>query len=416
MDSAIIALLILILIGVAIVWVRLRDQDRLERILREEIVRNREEATKTMDLFNNTLVSRLTDVTSMQKGQLDTFIQQLSNLTQINEQKLEKIREVVDNNLRTLQQDNSTKLEQMRQTVDEKLHATLEKRLGESFKVVSERLEKVHQGLGEMQALASGVGDLKKVLLNVKTRGLLGEVQLGNLLEQILSPDQYEKNVVTKKNSKDSVEFAIKFSGKDNAVYLPIDSKFPTTDYERLQNAQEEGNAPAIEEAGKAIEAKIKFEAKKIKEKYIDPPNTTDFAIMFLPTEGLYAEVLRRPGLFESLQREYNITVAGPTTISAILNSFQMGFRTLAVQKRASEVWSLLGAVRTEFTTFGAILDKTQKKLQEASNTIEEAATKTRTIERKLRNVQELPTPNQTSLIKDVNLDAPAPFKNEAII
>lgn len=315
---------------------------------------------------------------------------------------LERVRDVVEARLKSLQDDNSQKLEKMRETVDEKLHSTLEKRLGESFKLVSDRLEKVHQGLGEMQTLASGVGDLKKVLTNVKTRGMWGEIQLGNLLDQILTPEQYEKNIVTKKGSRDPVEFAVKFPGRDGHVtFLPIDAKFPCEDYQRLQEAQEQVNVALIEELGKAIESRIKMEAKNIRDKYIDPPFTTDFGILFLPTEGLYAEVLRRPGFSETLQRDYRVMIAGPTTIAALLNSLQMGFRTLAVEKRASEVWSLLGVVKTEFTIFGDILDKTQKKLQEASNTIETAASKSRTIENKLKKVQELPA---SPVVSDTNL------------
>ena len=387
-------------------------KERFERIFREEMNYGREEWARALDAFTNSLLSRITEMSMMQKNQMDIFSNQLSALTQINEQKLEKIRDVVDTRLKNLQEDNNQKLEKMRETVDEKLHSTLERRLGESFQVVSERLEKVHQGLGEMQTLASGVGDLKKVLTNVKTRGILGEVQLENLLEQILSPEQYVKNIVTKKGSRDTVEFAIRFAGRgQDEIYLPIDSKFPTEDYERLQTAQEQANISAIDEAAKALENRLKMEAKKIKEKYIDPPCTTDFAILFLPTEGLYAEVLRRPGLFEMLQREYRIAVAGPTTLAAILNSFQLGFRTLAVEKRASEVWNLLGAVKTEFNTFGLILERTQKKLQEASNTIDKAASKSRTIERKLKDVQMLPSGSSP----EKNLLAGEPEQAQAI-
>jgi DNA recombination protein RmuC len=351
-----------------------KNLERTERIVREEIAKNREELSKSS------------------KNASDSLLKQLTNLASLNEEKLEKLREVVAAQLKSLQEDNSKKLEQMRETVDEKLHSTLEKRLAESFKGVSERLEKVHQGLGEMQTLAVGVGDLKKVLTNVKTRGTWGEIQLGNLLEQILTADQFDKNVITKKGSNDPVEFAIKLPGKDtHVVYLPIDAKFPKEDYERLLQAQDLADIPGVEEAGKALENQLKLEAKKISTKYIDPPNTTDFGVLYLPIEGLYAEVLRRPGLADLLQREHRIMLAGPTTIAALLNSLQMGFRTLAVEKRASEVWQLLGTVRTEFGHFGTILDKTQKKLQEASNTIEKAASKSRTIERKLKKVENLP-------------------------
>lgn len=381
-----------------------KNIERAQRALQEEIARNRselntsiqqfrEELQSTLASFNKAIVAQMGEMGTMSKNQLDSFSKQLTSLTQMNEQKLEKVRDVVESRLKSLQDENSQKLEKMRETVDEKLHSTLEKRLGESFKQVSDRLEKVHQGLGEMQTLASGVGDLKKVLTNVKTRGTWGEIQLGNLLEQMLVPEQYERNVVTKKGSRDPVEFAIKLPGRDGiAVYLPIDAKFPKEDYERLLEAQEQVNTVVIEEAGKAIEARIKLEAKNIREKYVDPPFTTDFAVMFLPIEGLYAEVLRRPGLCELLQRDYRVTVAGPTTFAALLNSLQMGFRTIAVEKRASEVWGLLGVVKTEFGKFGDILDKTKKKLEEASNTIDSAATRSRQIEKKLKDVQVLPS------------------------
>ena len=372
---------ITVLLGI-VLWrvFQKKDNDPLERVVREEIAASRQELARSLEGFSG----------------------QLLKLTEINDQKLERVREVVERNLRSLQEDNNQKLEKIRETVDEKLHSTLEKRLGESFQLVSERLEKVHQGLGEMQNLASGVGDLKKVLMNVKTRGTWGEVQLGNLLDQILTPEQYSKNIITKKGSRDPVEFAIKLPGKDvNTVYLPIDAKFPLEDYQRLLDAQEQAQASLIEEAGKAIEARIKFEAKNIKEKYLDPPNTTDFGILFLPIEGLFAEVLRRSGFCEMLQREFRVVVAGPTTIAALLNSLQMGFRTLAVEKRASEVWNLLGAVKTEFGKFGLILTKTQEKLRQASETIEEAARKSRTIEQKLNKVQGLPSSEEAELLED---------------
>ena len=294
----------------------------------------------------------------------------------------------------------------MRVTVDEKLHATLEKRFGESFKVVSDRLEAVHKGLGEMQTLALGVGDLKKVLSNVKSRGTWGEAQLSNLIEEILTPEQYEKNVKTKKSSKDNVEYAVKLPGNDDdvkQVWLPIDAKFPLEDYQRLVEAQEQGNLLLIEELSKSLEMRIKSEAKDIRDKYLDPPYTTDFGILFVPIESLYAEVLRRPGLFEQIRREYKVIIAGPTTTQVILNSLQMGFRTLTIQKRSSEVWTLLGAVKTEFGKFGDLLEKTHKKMQEASNTIEDAVTKTRTIERKLNKVQNLPVAEAEKLV----LEAP---------
>lgn len=375
-----------------------REAERLERIVREEMAANRQESTRN----------------------IDAFTQQLLVLTQMNEQKLEKVREVVETRLKDLQEDNSQKLEKMRETVDEKLHSTLEKRLGESFKVVSERLEKVHEGLGEMQSLASGVGDLKKVLTNVKTRGTWGEIQLATQLEQFLAPEQYEKNVATKQGSRDTVEFAIKLPGRgDNTVYIPIDAKYPKEDYDRLLEAQERGDGAAVEESAKAMENRIRLEAKKIRDKYIDPPYTTDFAIMYLSTEGLYAEVLRRPGVCDILQREFRVMIAGPTTIAAVLNSLQMGFRTLAVEKRAGEVWQLLGSVKNEFVKFGDILDKTHTRLKQASDEIESAARKSRTIERRLKNVQELPSPapGRGALAIDKMTDAlPESFDNDTIL
>ncbi|OGX38559.1 MAG: recombinase RmuC [Omnitrophica WOR_2 bacterium RIFCSPLOWO2_12_FULL_50_9] len=372
----IIILLIINTVLLAILFMRemarRKETDRVERLVREEMSNNRKESAQGMDAFSK----------------------QLLILTQMNEQKLEKVRDVVETRLRMMQEDNSQKLEKMRETVDEKLHSTLEKRLGESFKIVSERLEKVHEGLGEMQNLASGVGDLKKVLTNVKTRGTWGEIQLETQLEQFLTPEQYEKNVATKKGSRDTVEFAIKLPGRnDHVVYIPIDAKYPKEDYDRLLEAQDRGDSAAVEESVKAIENRIKLEAKKIRDKYVDPPHTTDFAIMYLITEGLYAEVLRRPGLSDLLQREFRVMVAGPTTIAAVLNSLQMGFRTLAVERRASEVWQLLGTVRNEFVKFGDILDKTHTRLKQASEEIESAARKSRTIERKLKDVQGLPAP-----------------------
>jgi DNA recombination protein RmuC len=322
-----------------------------------------------------------------------------------NDKKFEELKERVEKQLKEIQEKNEKKLEEMRVTVDEKLHDTLEKRLGESFKLVSERLEQVHKGLGDMQELARGVGDLKNMLTNVKTRGTWGEVQLLNLIEQILTPEQYETNVQTKKGSAERVELAVKLPGKDKeaseTVWLPIDAKFPVEDYQRLQDAQEKGEMEAINEAFRGIERRIKEEARKISDKYLNPPKTTDFAIMFLPIEGLYAEALRIRGLAEFVQREYRVVLAGPTTLSALLNSLQMGFRTLAIEKRSSEVWKILSAVKTEFGKFGEVLDKTKKKLQEASNTIDAAATRTRVIERKLRDVEELPAGDSEKLLED---------------
>jgi DNA recombination protein RmuC len=290
----------------------------------------------------------------------------------------------------------------MRQTVDEKLHATLEQRLGESFKLVSDRLELVHRGFGEMQNLASGVGDLKKVLTNIKTRGNWGEVQLGNLLEQMFTPDQYAVNVQVNPASLERVEYAIKLPGKDTtgkSVWLPIDAKFPREDYERLVDAAEKGEVDNVAMYAAALEARICDEAKKIREKYICPPDTMDFAIMFLPTEGLYAEILRRPGMCDGLLHDYRVHLAGPTTLAALLSSLQMGFRTLAIEKRSSEVWEVLGAVKNEFGRFGEVLEKVQKKLQEASNTVDKAAVRSRAVARKLRTVQELPEQQAVKLL-----------------
>jgi DNA recombination protein RmuC len=304
------------------------------------------------------------------------------------------LRRDLTENMATLVAQNEKKLETIRETVDEKLHQTLEQRLGQSFQLVSERLEQVYKGLGEMQHLATGVGDLKRVLTGVKTRGTWGEIQLGALLDQLLTPEQYAQNVHTRRNSRDHVEFAIKLPGRDSAipnVWLPIDAKFPQEDYLRLMDARNSLNAEAVEKVTKDLDAKIRAEAKDIHDKYIDPPYTTDFGIMFLTTEGLYAEVLRIPELFQDLQSKYRVTITGPTTLAALLNSLQMGFRTLAVEKRSSDVWRLLGTIKTEFGKFGDLLAKTHKKMQEASNTIEDAARKSRTISRQLSKVEELP-------------------------
>ncbi len=391
-------------------------QNQTEIRVKDEIARNREETTssakyareelsKTLRDSSDSLLRRMTENAGMQKDQLDSFSKQLSELTKRNEEKIESMRKTLENQLRILQEDNSRKLEQMRATVDEKLQSTLEKRLGESFKQVSERLEQVYKGLGEMRNLATGVGDLKKVLTNVKTRGTWGEIQLGNILEQILTPEQYAINVQTKKNSNERVEFAIKLPGqgsdKDQVVWMPIDAKFPQEDYQRLLEAQDEADKDAADKSIRNLEMRIKAEAKAIKEKYIDPPNTTDFGIMFLPVEGLYAEVLRRPGLCDILQRDYRVVVTGPTTLAALLNSLQMGFRTLAIEKRSSEVWELLGTVKTEFGKFGDVLSKTKKKLQEASNTIGKAEVRTRAIERKLRKVEEIPQGDEMELLDE---------------
>jgi DNA recombination protein RmuC len=326
--------------------------------------------------------------------------QQLADLTRAIQLNLAEVRTTLQGQLSALQQGNETKLDQMRATVEEKLQSTLEARLGESFKLVSDRLEQVHRGLGEMQTLAAGVGDLKRVLSNVKTRGGYGEVQLATLLEQLLTVDQYAVNVATRPGSSERVEFAIRLPGQGEApCWLPIDAKFPVEDYERLQLAQDRADAAGIEEAGRALEARVRGEARRIREKYVEPPATTEFALLFLATEGLYAEVLRRPGLVEALQRELRVVITGPTTLSAMLNSLQMGFRTLALEKRSAEVWQVLGAVKTEFGRFGDVLGKLKAQLQTASNTIDAAETRTRQMSRALRAVEALPAEQAAQLL-----------------
>ncbi len=353
---------------------------------------------------NETLYNKMNRMSGAQQEQFKSFEEKLTTFRESNEKKIGELHNAVETKLKEMQTGNETKLEEMRKTVDEKLQGTLEKRLGESFKLVSERLELVHKGLGEMQSLATGVGDLKRALTNVKVRGTWGEAQLGSLLEQYFTPDQYEKNVPVKRGSQNRVEFAIRLPGKDTdseqPVYLPIDSKFPQEDYTCLLQAQEQGNPELVEQYSKALEARIKSEARDIRDKYINPPTTTDFALMFLPTESLYAEVLRRPGTVESIMRDYRVIVVGPTTCSALLTSLQVGFRTLAVEKRSAEIWKLLGAVKSEFGKFGVLLDKTHKKMQETSNVIETAARKSRTIERKLTKVQGLPEDEAVKMLE----------------
>lgn len=360
---------------------------RIDLIIRDEFSRNRNETEKSSREHRLEL-----------SQSLDKFEQKL-NLN------FKEIREVVENKLKDIQEDNNKKLEEMRKTVDEKLQETVEKRFDNSFKIISERLEQVHKGLGEMQTLASGVGDLKKVLTNVKTRGNLGEIQLATILDQILSPQQFIQNAQVKKNSQQRVEYAIKLPNKNSEnqdLLLPIDSKFPIEDYLRFIEAMdhlENYSKSELENLSKQFESSVKRNARDIREKYINPPITTDFAIMFVPTESLYAEILRRPGLFEFLQKEYKITVVGPTNLVAFLSSLQMGFKTLAIEKRSSEVWEILGAVKTEFSRFGKILDKTKKKLQEASNVIDTASVRSRAIERKLKTVQELPEDDSVKVL-----------------
>jgi len=379
------------------------DADRAARLAREELA-------SALARLNDTLREGVGGLTSTQSSHFAAFSEQSQRqfgefrqttdargdrLRDALTQQVEQLRQVVDGQLTALRQENAARLEAMRQTVDEKLQSTLEERLGASFRLVSERLDQVHRGLGEMQALANGVGDLKRVLTNVKARGTWGEVQLGNLLEQVLTPEQYAANVAVKPESNERVEFAIRLPGHEAGtgavVWLPLDAKFPVEDYQRLCDAVERADAVGVEEAARALEARFKQAGREIAAKYVAPPHTTDFAIMFLPTEGLYAEALRRPGLTDALQRECRVLLAGPTTLWALLSSLRMGFRTLAIQERSSEVWKTLGAVKTEFSRFGATLDAVKKKLDEASNKIEEAGRRRRVMERTLRQVEVLP-------------------------
>jgi DNA recombination protein RmuC len=359
--------------------------DRNERTLREELARGRAETSDAARQLREEVSARIAE------------------LSATNENRFDSLRKSVEDRLRHLQEDNTAKLELMRQTVDEKLQGTLEQRLGESFKLVSERLEQVYRGLGEMQKLAGGVDDLKKVLANVKTRGNWGEMQLDALLEQVLAPEQYERNVATS-GTGERVDFAIRLPGRDVAtsvVWLPIDAKFPQDDYQRLVEASEQANRGAMEEAARAMEARLRLEAKRIRDKYVDPPQTTDFAILFLPTEGLYAEALRRPGLADSLQHNFRVVIAGPTTLCALLNSLQMGFRTLAIQKQSGEVWRVLGQVKTQFHLYAGVLGKVKEKIRQAGTAVEDAEQRTRVIEKKLRDVEVLPAPSGAQLPLD---------------
>ena len=411
----VVLLLVLALVGLAVLLFRprlpmtdtaaLEAVDRSGRELRDEIGRvrrdlgevgsaQRTELSGSLNNFSQTLATQMSGIATVQNGKIDGFAAQLAKLTEANEARLTEIRNTLETKLRELQGENAAKLEEMRKTVDERLHATLEHRLGESFKLVSDRLEQVHRGLGEMQTRAAGVGDLKRVLTNVKTRGTWGEVQLEALLEQMLVREQFEKNVATRPGSSERVEFAIRMPGRVDGtqVWLPIDSKFPAEDYDRLIAAQDRADAAGVEESARALELRIRSEAKTIRDKYIEPPYTTDFALLFLPTEGLYAEVLRRPGLADALQRDFRVVIAGPTTLAAILNSLQMGFRTLAIEQRSGEIQLLLGAVKTEFGRFGEVLANTKKQLETVTNSIGKAEVRTRAIERKLRDVEALPT------------------------
>jgi len=368
-----------------------QGQERLERSLQDELRGTRAE-----------LAQNLTKIMEIQTKQLAALRSEIARFGQGNDQKMEQLRETVDRKLRELQSDNAQKLEQIRKTVDDKLHETLEKRLGESFKLVGDRLEQVQAGLGEMRTLAAGVGDLKRVLVNVKTRGTWGEVQLISIIQDLLAPHQYELNAVTQPGSQERVEVAIRLPGsaktegmgkKEQPVLLPIDAKFPKEDYERLVSARESGDSLASEEAGKLLARRLKLSAKDIYDKYINPPYTTDFGILFLPSEGLFAEILSRPGLAESIQREFRVVIAGPTTLAAMINSLQMGFRTLAVEQRTTEVWRTLSLVKAEFEKFGELLDKTRKKLQEAADTVDLADKKSRTIQGKLQKAEQLQEP-----------------------
>ena len=433
MAPALLAALALLIVLIALVlWSALKSRDttalrELERELRDELARQAQATRGDLGTFQQMLLAQGGDVARTQNEQIDSFRTQLTVMQQqvdaslrrfgdtlgeqmrlmsdTGERRQGELRQAVELRLVALQEGNEKKLEQMRATVDEKLHATLEQRLGESFKQVADRLEQVHKGLGEMQTLARDVGSLNRVLTNVKTRGIFGEVQLAGLLEQVFTVEQYATNVATVPGSNDRVEFAIRLPGKgvDGShgppLWLPIDAKFPREDYDRLLDAHERADAPAMELHAKAIEVRLRLEARSIRDKYVSPPHTTDFAILFLPTEGLYAEALRRPGLSEALQREYKVMMAGPTTLLATLNSLQMGFRTLALEKRSTEVWEVLGAVKTEFSKFGDVLARTKKKLEEAGNTIELAEVRSRAMVRQLRSVEALPESRSAELL-----------------
>jgi DNA recombination protein RmuC len=428
---------LLLVMLLLLVWLLLRkppDADRIEllagmaaghekteRELRREISESaragRQELASTFSTFQQTLTQQSAEAIRTQNTQIDAFGQQLTllqktlsdtlttqlqSVSESNARRMVEVRDTLEKQLAQLQLTNSAKLDEMRKTVDEKLQTTLETRLGESFKQVADRLEQVHRGLGEMQTLAQGVGDLKHLLTNVKTRGIFGEAQLSALLEQVFTVDQYAAQVITRRGGKNPVDFAIKLPGRSDSgepLWLPIDAKFPSEDYERLLDAQQRADAVGAEIAGKALETRIRLEARSIAEKYIEPPYTTDFAILFLPTEGLYAEVLRRPMLMESLQRDHRITLAGPTTLLAMLNSLQMGFRTLALEKRSSEVWQVLGAVKTEFGKFGEVLAKVKSQTETVLNTLSSAEQRSRVMGKALRNVEALPDADSTRLI-----------------
>lgn len=390
--------------------------DEKSQILREQLENsareNRLEQSRSLKAFEETFTSQVKGFNELQKQKFDGLIEKQDQIRKETDDRLKEIRETVGNRLQTLQEENSRKLEEMRRVVDEKLQETVEKRFNESFKMIGERLEQVQRGLGEMQVLAAGVGDLKKVLSNVKTRGNLGEYQLGNILREILSPEQYIQNSAVREGSQERVEYAIKLPGKqsdDQPLLLPVDSKFPIEDYQRLTEAYERASdlhSKDLEVISRQFENAVRKNARDIRDKYINPPVTTDFAIMFVPTEGLYAEILRRTGLFEALQRDFKITVVGPTNLVAFLSSLYMGFKTLAIEKRSAEVWEILGAVKTEFGNFGVVLEKTRKKLQEATHVIDKAGVRSRAIERKLRTVQELPPDQAQTLLGEPDRSA----------
>ncbi|MDB5955776.1 MAG: rmuC [Ramlibacter sp.] len=395
--------------------------ERVERELRREIGDSargvRTELMNTLATFQDAVVRQSAEATRTQNTQIDAFSQQLGllqktladtlavqlqSLSEANARRLSEVRTTLETQLASLQQTNVAKLEEMRRTVDEKLQTTLETRLGESFRQVAERLEQVHQGLGQMQTLAKGVGDLQRVLTNVKTRGIFGEVQLEALLEQVLTPEQYGKQVETKPRSNQRVDFAVRFPGRSadgTPVWLPIDAKFPRDDYERLLDAHDRADAAGVDSAGRALEVRIREEAKSICESYLSPPHTTDFAILFLPIESLYAEVLRRPGLMDKVQRDYRVTLAGPTTLLAMLNSLHMGFRTLALEQQASEVWKVLGAVKTEFERYGEWVARIKEQVQKAADTVDRADTRTKMMRRVLKDIEALPETQAQGLL-----------------
>ncbi len=378
--------------------------ERLERTGREDSSRGREELAGTVRGQGDSLLARVAELANLQKGQLDSFAKQLAALSETNDSRLEAMRQTLQDRLREMQLDSGKQLELMRETVGEKLHQTLETRLTESFGLVSQRLEAVQKGLGEMQALATGVGDLKRLLTNVKSRGSWGEMLLKALVAEYLTKDQYQENVKTKPGSTEMVELAVKLpgaNGGEKPVWLPVDSKLPTEPYERLLEAREKADPEALEAAGRELANALKTQARKIRDKYVNPPDTTDFAIMYLPVEGLYAEVMQLRGLHDELQRDLRIVVSGPSTFAALLSSLQMGFRTLAIEKKSSDVWRLLGAIKTEFDRFGELLTETQQRLEKAGESVEKAAAKTRTIVRKLSKVQELPAEEAQALLSD---------------